>query len=186
MSEKDRLDKWYETFLDVYPEESRQRVESGRKLLHRYSPDDDTLKSIFAWVCEWNRYRSDVHKSNKKDKFVARLPNLFTFFHDSRFNDPLPSTSALFVGDTTKPAQQCTTQDCHEKGVALANKMLVCAKHYTLLTHPNFPATVKSQIKEMGFTKSKDESWQDASMRCIRDKGLINQIPRVLLTEDDY
>ena len=181
------LNEWYETFLDIYPEESRQRVESGRKLLHRYAPDDDTLKQIFDWVCDWNRYRSSVHKSNKKDKFVPRLPNLFTFFQDSRWSDPLPSTSNLLLDSgETKPPQACTTPGCQDRGVAMADKKLVCARCYTKLTHPNFAATMKETLKAMGFTRGKDEPWRAASMRCIRDNGLINQVPRTLLTEDDW
>ena len=181
-----RLDDWYEKFMSVYPNLSQ--VEEGRKVLYRYAPSDEILNEIFGWVCDHNRY-ADVFNRQKRpnDPWSPKLPNLYSFFSKSRWKDPIPSTSALLVAaGESKPPQACTTPGCQDRGVAIADKKLVCSRCYTKLTHPHFASTMKETLKAMGFTRGKDEPWRTASMRCIRDNGLINQVPRPLLTEDDY
>jgi hypothetical protein len=37
---------------------------------------------------------------------------------------------------------------------------------------------MKHNLRNMGFTKKADESWRDASMRCLRNNGLTGMVPK--------
>jgi len=172
---QERLNKWYdEKFQSVYP--NLQRVEEGRRLLHRYAPDDAILEEIFTWVCEHNRYR-DYYLRNKKagDTWHPQLPNLYTFFSGSRWKDPIPSYTGKKIEEKNVDifVETCKTPDC--KNEAFNRKL--CCKCYTKKNDPAIPEKVKEQLKKMHFTRDKGESWRNASMRCLKEAGLLHHLP---------
>ena len=173
----DRLDKWYEKLLEVYPEVSQSSVESGRKVLHRYNPDDEILGNIYSWVLEWNRYTRHCIQNKL---FIKRLPNLYTFFNDSRWMDPIPSYSTSVSSSPTesviKPCVQCGAKSFNNK---------LCPRCYTKEANPDFKQQMTENLRKMGFNKLPNETWRDTSMRCLTANGLAAMIPETITRQQD-
>ena len=182
------LPEGFVRFWVVYPRHTAKGA--AIKAWEKINPDEEMVMRICHSLADQKNYRQKLEEKNstlpeRKQKFIPDWPHPSTWLNGARWDDEIPSTADVLL--TEKPAQACTTPDCPEKGVALGeNRKLVCSRCYTKLTHPHFAATMKETLKAMGFTRGKDEPWREASMRCIRDRGLINQVPRALLTEDDF
>ena len=112
---QDRINDWYDNkFLSVYS--NLQRVEDGRKLLHRFLPEDydeqDKIMSvIYEWVLAKNRYRRHCDQEQRTNgqsrTFCAPDPNCYTFFEGMRWKDPIPSISVRCETRTGSEERKC-------------------------------------------------------------------------------
>ena len=126
----DELDEWFDKkFRPVY--QNKDKSEPARRLLHRYQPTDEILQKILEWVYESNRRRA---KARERKEFYAEACNLYTFFHESRWEDEIKSSSDREGGGRSNTASDsiftcsvCKFQkDSKERGWVIRAEKIYC------------------------------------------------------------
>lgn len=143
-----RLDDWFDyKFLCVY--QNTTNVERGRKVLHRYQPSNEILETIYEWILADNRAR---HKAKQKGDFYPNPPNVYTFFHESRWMDKLSQTHERRKIDLRCG---CGTET---NNLYPVNGQLCCIKCYDEKMHPDFKRKVYDNLCKHGLGKTKEET----------------------------
>lgn len=130
----------------------------------------ETIKTdVLPWVLEWNRQKDAADRAGK---FMAELPNIGVFFRKQKWKNPLPYS---FQELKIREEGNGETELCSCGQPAFNRKL--CAKCYTKMANPTLPEHIKHTLRNKGFTKKPGESWRDASMRCLRENGLLSLVP---------
>lgn len=159
---KKRLNEWFDyKFLTVY--QNTTKVEQARRELHRYQPPDDLLEQIYEWVLADNRRRSIAAKRNE---FYPSPPNSYTFFHESRWMDKIPSRSDVQFERALLKCQ-CGADSKH---LYPFEGKHCCLKCYDEKAHPNFKREVYDNLCKHGLGKLKEET-REAWIARMRQMG---------------
>ena len=174
--EKAALKLWMrEKFLPVWRGQVDDWESGVNYIADKTGWTPETIQTdILPWVYEWNRQKD---KADRARKFMAELPNIGVFFRKNKWRNPLPySTQEL---NESIDSKQNKDQELCVCGSPAFNRKY-CARCYTKIASPVLPEHMKANLRNMGFTKEKGESWKDASMRCLRTSGLTSLLPKTL------
>lgn len=159
----------WERFYTAYPKKEGRgnALKSWDKITKGMTPDEleaFTQKAVTAINAQ------KLSRWNASDRKFIPMPA--TWLNQSRWDDEIPSSS-----------QQRVNAERQNEVCACGNQAFnrhVCSRCYTKMVDPVFHEHMKHILRNMGFTKKTDESWRDASMRCLRNNGLLSLIPESL------
>lgn len=187
---KDELKEWAtEVFWPAYKDLCRTpfptkwtggaRGEAVTKI-QQMDPSEELRKRILHAIAAQREHRSKLYEQcgsakayEERTKYVKLYSNRDgrTWLHNSGWDDEIPSLTELRQEEEKRPKNEDLCQ-CGEK----AFNRHQCARCYTKMANPGFADEIKQNLRKMGFTKSKDENWREASMRCLKANAL--KLPR--------
>lgn len=164
VNHRKRLDDWFDyKFLVVY--QNTTNVERARKVLHRYQPTDEILEKIYEFVLADNRRRGIA---SRKGEFYPSPPNCYTFFHESRWMDKIPSQSDSTVRRFVVHHCECGQEAQH---LYPFRGKHYCLKCYEERAHPEFKRQVYDNLCKHNLGKLKTET-REEWMKRLREHGL--------------
>lgn len=161
----------FDRFWSAYP----RHVAKGAalKAWEKINPDEEMTQRIVLAIQAQKQWRWKMEELNgnlpeRQKRFVPDWKHPATWLNQACWDDELPS----FVEEKIKSESHADLCQCGEK----AFNRHQCARCYTKTANPGFADEIKQNLRNMGFTKSKDENWREASMRCLKTNAL--KLPR--------
>ena len=168
----------FDRFWSAYP----RHVAKGAaiKSWEKLKPDEEMVFRVCSAIAEQKRNRWQLEELNTKlperqQKFIPDWPHPATWLNQARWDDEIKSISEARA-EKVSQVEMCA---CGAK--AFDRKQ--CARCYTKAANPGYKIEIEANLRKMGFTKSKDESWKDASLRCLQKNGLMGLLPQEALDE---
>lgn len=169
MSEKgDSMSEHWNRFYTAYPKKEGRgaALKAWEKATKGMTPDE---LEVFT-----QKVVTSIH-AQKKSRWDASerkyIPMPATWLNQSRWDDEISSAA--------EAPKQIVNEIC-QCGNKAFNRVM-CSRCYTKMANPLFAEHMRHNLRNMGFTKSKDETWREASMRCLKANGLISLIPKSVL-----
>ena len=154
-------------FYSSYPKKEGRgnALKSWEKITKGMEPDELELftQKVVAAINS-----QKISRWNASDRKFIPMPA--TWLNQSRWDDEIPSISQQSTQSERQPEICACGQPAFNRHV--------CARCYTKMVDPLFQEHMRHHLRDMGFAKKNDETWRDASMRCLRNNGLVGLIPK--------
>jgi len=117
----------------------------------------------------------DAQKRERWDASERKyIPMPATWLNQCRWLDEIKSHVEL---------RQQSIEECGCGNPAFNRKL--CPRCYTKEANPDFKQQMTENLRKMGFNKLTNETWRDASMRCLTANGLAAMIPETIARRFD-
>lgn len=158
-------------FWSAYP----RHVAKGAavKAWAKLDPDEEMVQRICHALGDQKKYRQAAEDKNKglperHQKFLPDWPHPSTWLNQQRYDDEIPSTSALLVEEKTADMCACG------KGVVRCLNM--CSRCYTLKAHPDFIDGIKAALANLGWKRQEGETNHQTYLRVMKESGVMQRL----------